>query len=193
MNPTCNIKRDEPIPAERQSFEARIELKAGGCIEWVGPLNATGYGLFTFKRKQRLAHRAAYALYKGVLHPDVCVLHQCDNRACVNPEHLFLGDRGDNARDMASKGRQWVQKNPEGRPICPTELKARGQQHGMSKLTDAQVHAIRIRADRGELGKQLASELGLSTSLISQIIRGQIWRHVGGPIRNQQPKDTYHD
>lgn len=177
----------------QDAFEQRTNKIATGCIEWIGPLHETGYGIFTYKRKQQLAHRAAYAIYKGSFAPDACVLHRCDNRPCVNPDHLFLGDRGDNARDMASKGRQWVQQTPAGRPICPTELKARGQQHGMSKLTDAEVLAIRRRASKGELGKHLAAEYGRSVSLISQVIRGQIWTHVGGPIRSPKIRGANHD
>lgn len=179
--------------AERQAFEQRTVAKPNGCIEWIGPLHDTSYGRFTFKSKQRLAHRAAWELFRGDLPANACVLHRCDNPPCVNPDHLFLGDRGDNARDMAAKGRQWVQKNPQGRPVCPDELRARGEAHGMSKLTQADVLAIRRRSSRGELGKHLALEFQCAKTLISAVINGLIWAHVGGPIKTPRTKRTFHD
>ena len=170
------------------AFNERTLVLSNGCIKWIGPRHDKGYGRFTFKRKQELAHRAAWEIFKGALPADACVLHRCDNPPCVNPEHLFLGDRGDNARDMSSKGRQWVQKNPKGRPVCPPEMKARGITHGMSKLIDQDVIAIRRRAAQGELGKTLAKEFCLSTSSISQILLGKIWIHVGGPFKPSRNK-----
>lgn len=168
---------------ERERFQGYMQPMPNGCIEFSGPRHPNGYGRFTYKAKQRLAHRAAWALLQGPLSAEACVLHRCDNPPCVNPDHLYLGDRGDNARDMAKKGRQWVQKNPAGRPICPIELKPRGEAHGCAKLDEASVLAIRRRASKGELGKHLAVEYSCSKSLVYQIILGTIWTHVGGPIK----------
>lgn len=178
-------------PVELEAFKKRTEAVPSGCIEWIGNIDGTGYGRFCFQGHIELAHRSAWRLLKGELPKTGCVLHRCDNRPCVNPEHLFLGDRGDNARDMASKGRQWIQQNPERRAdtlTCPIELRARGEGHGMAILNEAQVLAIRERSSGGELGKKLAIEFDCSTSLITAIVRGQIWKHVGGPIRSSQFK-----
>jgi hypothetical protein len=94
-------------------------LPANGCWLWLGKPNPAGYGRATTgTRRVELAHRAAWRLVHGDLSPDACVLHHCDNPMCVRAEldpktsHLFLGDRGDNARDMASKGRAHLQRNP---------------------------------------------------------------------------------
>lgn len=169
--------------SELTAFRQHMQPKPSGCIEWAGPRDDNGYGRFTFKRGQSLAHRTAWRLFRGNIPDGLCVLHRCDNPPCVNPEHLFLGDRGDNARDMAAKGRQHVQRNPGQQPVCPPERKARGSGHGNAQLTEAQVLAIRERNYRGELGKHLAAEYHCSTSLISAIVRGHFWRHVGGPIK----------
>lgn len=174
---------------ETEAFNVRTAQRQNGCVEWIGPRHPNGYGRFTYKRKQRLAHRAAYLLFTGPLKSDECVLHKCDNPSCVNPHHLFLGDRGDNARDMANKGRQWVQKNPAGRPICPIELRPRGSRHGMSKLQEADVLSIRRRAYLGELQKHLAVEFSVAKTLVNQIVNGHIWRHVGGPIKKTLVKE----
>lgn len=168
---------------EAEALTIRTRATFSGCIEWIGPRAERGYGRFTFRQKQELAHRAAWRLLRGPIPDGLCVLHRCDNPPCCNPDHLFLGDRGDNARDMAAKGRQHVQRNPSRRPVCPTELKARGSGHGNAKITEPQVLAIRERIYRGELGKHLATEYHCSPSLISAIVRGHFWRHVGGPIK----------
>lgn len=176
--------------AELQAFKARTKSAPNGCIEWVGPRHPDGYGRFTFKRQQRLAHRAAWQLFKGDLPADACVLHRCDHPPCVNPDHLFLGNRGDNARDMASKGRQWVQKNPAGRPVCPDELKPRGSRHGSAKLTEADILVIRNSYSQGALQTELAKRFGCADTLISQIVCGRIWRHVGGPLKVIKIKES---
>lgn len=59
------------------------------------------------------AHRFGWTLANGEIPPGMCVLHRCDNPPCVNPTHLFLGDRRDNAIDMIAKGRHWAQRKKE--------------------------------------------------------------------------------
>ncbi len=182
-----------PSPEKIAVFKEKMKPMPNGCIEWQGNIDSTGYGRFYFTRQITLAHRASWLIFRGEIPNGLCILHKCDNPPCVNPDHLFVGDRKDNARDMASKGRQWVQKNPIGRPVCPIELKPRGEKHGMSKMTDEIVRSIRIRAGKGETGKTLSIEYGCSRSLISQIIRGEIWGHVDGPIKNSNRKGNSND
>lgn len=177
-----------PRMSEIDTFKSHVVQMPNGCQEWqLAPIEF-GYGRFSFKRKTELAHRAAYRLLKGVAPGDLCVLHKCDNPRCVNPDHLFLGTRGDNARDMSAKGRQWVQKNPKAKQavlVCPPERLARGERHGNAKLTDALVLTIRNRSKAGDKGNQIARDIGVSCSLVYMVIAGQIWSHVGGPIRSK--------
>ena len=177
---------------EREEFEARTKPMESGCIEWIGNIQTDGYGRFCFKRKIELAHRVSWRIYKGEIPHGACLLHKCDNPPCVNPDHLFLGDRGDNARDMASKGRQWIQQHPERRLdtlVCPIHLKPRGEQHGLAKLKESQVIAIRERSSRGELNKHLAAEFCVAPTLIGGIINGYIWRHIGGPLKIKKSRN----
>jgi hypothetical protein len=76
-----------------------------GCLEWTAGKLSVGYGMFWVRTTNIEAHRIAWALSHGAIPEGLCVLHKCDNRACVNCDHLFLGTKGDNARDMCRKGR----------------------------------------------------------------------------------------
>jgi hypothetical protein len=77
-----------------------------GCCEWIGGKNSDGYGTFSpFSRKPVLAHRFSWELFNGPIPEGLCVLHTCDNQACVKPTHLFLGTKADNTLDMIAKGR----------------------------------------------------------------------------------------
>lgn len=87
----------------------------GPCVNWHGYLNPKGYGQVRVNGRTWLVHRYAWSLQHG--DPgDLCVLHACDNPACFNVEHLFLGTKGDNNKDMAAKGRA---HRPPMKSHCP--------------------------------------------------------------------------
>lgn len=157
-----------------------------GCWIWTGRPDGYGYGRATIgPRRVVLAHRAAYEIAHGPLPDDVCVLHHCDNPPCVRPDHLFRGDRGDNARDMAAKGRQHVQRHPEAQPVCPPELKARGERNGRARFTDEQVLDIRRRVAAGESRTAIARDYEAGLSVIGHIASGKSRKEVGGPLTHR--------
>jgi len=87
-------------------FWAKVAVRgADECWEWQGARDGRGYGLLAARPgSPQKAHRVAWRLAHGEISGERCVLHRCDNRLCVNVEHLFLGTRGDNARDAQAKG-----------------------------------------------------------------------------------------
>jgi hypothetical protein len=84
-------------------FESKV-LRTEGCWLWTAGIKHH-YGQFRVGIRQCLAHRVAWELYCGSIPEGMCVLHNCDNQLCVNPNHLFLGTQLDNIRDRNNKGR----------------------------------------------------------------------------------------
>lgn len=75
------------------------------CWPWKTSLDTSGYGQMRINRVMRKANRIAYELFVGPIPNGLCVLHSCDNPACVNPSHLWIGTQQDNGTDKARKGR----------------------------------------------------------------------------------------
>ncbi len=142
-----------------------------GCWLWSGKLNRTGYGLLHVATPGKrthwvLAHRAAYQAFNGVcLTSDVHVLHRCDTPACVNPEHMFLGDQLANMRDMDRKGRR--------RTACRV-----GVRNGRAKLTPDMVRRIREARGGGASLRALARRFGVGAATIYGVVHAQTWAHV---------------
>jgi hypothetical protein len=147
-----------------QRFNAKWRLdKRSGCWNWTASTAGKGYGQFRIPgtRKNIYAHRLSYEIHKGPIPEGILVLHSCDNPRCVNPDHLSLGDSGDNLKDMAAKGRHLF-----------------GELNAQAKLTGRKVHAIHDAAARGSTQKQIAERFGVGQMTICRILRGERWRHI---------------
>lgn len=88
--------------------------KSDDCWEWTGACFPNGYGHIVQGGKHLLTHRVSYELAFGAVPDGLCVLHRCDNRRCVRPDHLFLGTHQENMDDMRKKGRSRHQKLRQG-------------------------------------------------------------------------------
>lgn len=161
-----------PTPEER--FWAKVDRKGeNDCWIWTASKNKRGYGRFVWEGRGKGVHVIAWMLLRGNIEAGLCVLHNCptgDNPSCVNPNHLFLGTKQDNSRDMAAKGRAGSQVHPERLP--------RGREHPLSRLTEDQVRIIKARCSKGESQSEVARQYGVAAVTVHHIMRGRTWKHV---------------
>ena len=137
---------------------ANIKISQSSCWEWTAARFQAGYGALRHNGRTVYAHRLSYELHKGPIPAGLNVCHECDNRACVNPKHLFLGTDADNVADKVAKGRQ-----------------QRGETSPMSKLTTEDVLAIRAATSPQW---EIAKAFGISQQQVSSIKTRRRWRHV---------------
>ena len=96
---------------QHKSFWPRVSVgQPWECWEWEGPVNRSGYGLFSLDGDQAMAHRMAWWLGVGEVFIGGNICHHCDNPGCCNPAHLFMGTQKQNVLDMIDKGRGFWQK-----------------------------------------------------------------------------------
>lgn len=156
-------------PGEHLYTRFKID-KVTGCWNWKGMMFTSGYGQFkNMELNGRIpmnASRASWIIHHGRINdPKIFVCHRCDNRRCVNPDHLFLGTQADNMRDCVEKQRM----------NC-------GEERPQSKLTEADVRNIRKERQRGDPWRVLAARYGVATNCIISAATGKTWSHVDEPI-----------
>lgn len=151
--------RDRTDPEVR--FWSKVNKNGpNGCWLWMACRNR-GYGVMSVNKKATTTHRYSWELHNGPIPDGLHVCHHCDNPRCVNPDHLFLGTHQDNMQDMINKGRM-----------------SKGETKGSSKLTEPQVHVIRMYLDAGFPQKYFADGLGLCQQTISDIKLRRTWVHI---------------
>lgn len=137
--------------------------RTGSCWLWLGPKNNHGYGRTRYSGKKWNAHRVAWVFSVGLIPDGMHVLHHCDNPACVNPKHLWLGTHQDNIDDRERKGRN--------RPPL-------GERQSRHALTNADVIAIRKLHKDGRGLTLLANFYGVSRTTIWKVVTRRTWDHL---------------
>lgn len=162
------MSRDFTLPAR---FMAKVAIADDGCWNWTGGCCLRGYGNYWDSGKTIGAHRFAAAAVFGDL-GEAFVMHLCDNRKCVNPDHLALGSHLDNMADMIRKGRHVY-----------------GERHHATKMTSEKVIKARIMAAQGVPVAEVARRFGIAKCPMQQIISGRTWRHL--PVIPTMPAGTF--
>jgi hypothetical protein len=139
-----------------------------GCWEWTGFLNNQGYGAYDTQQHRTkprilLAHRFSWQVFFGEISKGKCVCHKCDNKKCVNPDHLFVGTQSENLLDMYRKGRRISHRLP-------------GEKNPNAKLTAENVTEIKLARSQRVPVKDVAKKFGVSCSTIFDITKGRSWK-----------------
>ncbi len=155
--------------------------KTSTCWIWTASKRAKGYGAYVWANDagnivQGRAHRFSYVLFYGPIPEGVCVLHTCDNPACVNPEHLWLGSNADNNKDMCLKGRH-VSGGTRLRERGLLGDYERGENHHGAILTEKIVRSAR-KDKRTMSYSQLAAKYKVTPGALHAAVTRRSWRHV---------------
>lgn len=139
----------------------RVEtIPESGCWIWMKGTSPDGYGKIKYKQKTIRAHRFSWMAHRGKIPKWKFVLHKCDIKLCVNPDHLFIGTNDDNMKDMVLKKRHRI-----------------GSQQVSSKLTENQVRDIKNHF-KNHSTRKIAKIYGVGQVTIMRIKSGTHWTHV---------------
>ena len=188
----------KPIPQLSESDYLRLWSKVDicgpdECWPWKGSLVVEGYGRFWLSGDNFQATRVIFLCVYGGDPLWLFVCHRCDNPACCNPDHFFLGTTGDNTRDAYAKGRiqpgqrAWRDSHPEETQARTDRLLQyvrdhgslfKGENNGFAKLTEEQVLEARRRVSAGESRASVSRSMGVKPGCIEHIISRRNWRHI---------------
>jgi hypothetical protein len=156
------------IPVEERFWRMVDKKGDEECWEWTGALDSFGYGIIKDEKPRggRLikAHRLSHRIHFGDIPVGLYVLHKCDNRKCVNPNHFFLGTYQDNSDDMYKKGRN---------------VNLRGSKIGTSRFTESEIVEIKTDYFVNKMStREISVKYSVNQTYVYQIIHGTVWGHV---------------
>lgn len=170
----ARVEKNGPFPDQSCGWYNHL----GQCWSWSGNVSVKGRPVMDILGESIYAHRVSWVIHFGVIPKNLFVLHDCDNKLCVNPEHLHLGTIRDNnhecdlrkRRTFASGDRHWTKIKPE--------TVRKGARHHKAKLNDEAVIQIRARLNDGEDRVSLAKEYGVTDGSIWFIQKNKTWRYL---------------
>lgn len=143
--------------------------KTEDCWNWTASSRGQGYGAFKINGKVIDAHRVSWTIHFGEIPNGLFVCHKCDNKKCVNPDHLFLGTQKDNMNDCLQKGRMII---PEG-----IKYKEKHKPVNRSLKNEVEISNIKLQIkNRSCTLKQLSENLNLPYQLIRDISCGRVYK-----------------
>lgn len=206
-------------PTKRPSLEDRfwckVEKSATGCWNWTGSAR-NGYGCINTPSGTEYAHRLSYIWHSGEIPDALVVRHRCDNRLCVRPDHLELGSKADNSRDMVERGRSprnpralnthclrghlldeantyWWNRARQCKACkaahCHAQRIITGAAARSNRLKGEARTALRAEAARRYLDGETLKEIGDSVGRTSQLIRALLVE-ADVPIRKKSYRRT---
>lgn len=165
-----NARKSE-AQVEKEFWERVAIRSANECWEWTGPKNL-GYGSVYSSAARRMMHAHRYVMrHHLAVTPSLYVCHRCDNRACVNPSHLFLGTQRDSILDMVQKGRNHHNYRT-------------GSAHAMARLSEAQVVEI-LSLPKPVKYAEIGRKFKVTRNQIYNIVTMKSWKHLSV---QQQPE-----
>ena len=160
------MRKSRTLEDRTGEFWSRVKV-VGDCWEWQGTICSNGYGsTHLFKHWTRWAHRVSYLLSKGDIPPGKEILHSCDNRRCINPEHLSVGTRKQNMLEASKRGKLTHWDRP------------RGELNASSVYTEALIREAYLRVKSGQPQERVISELGITKVTLKRVIKGKSWKHL---------------
>ncbi len=142
------MKREDIIARHTDKFSAE---PISGCWLWTAATDKHGYGMLWNGKRMDRAHRLFFAAANGVSVDGLYVLHDCDNPACVNTEHLHAGTQADNMKERTIRGRSG------------------------KRITQETADKIRVMLKIGAPQRTIANLFGVSQRLVWSISKGLIW------------------
>ena len=145
-----------------ERFWDRVDKRENGCWEWTGGVTKRGYGTIGLKNRKYKAHRLSYKIHFDEDISELQINHHCDNRICVNPDHIYAGSHQDNMDDATERNRF-----------------PKGSDHTNAKLNECQVKEIKMKYEPYVTSQNdLAEMYDVSSTTIQEIIEGKRWEHV---------------
>lgn len=152
-----------------ERFWSRVKKQDNGCWEWQGALR-NGYGAFKYKGKTQSAHRVIYKHLFSLEDASLYVCHTCDNRKCVNPDHLFSGTHSDNMKDAYQKGRI----------VLPNEEEVQfqnGHKPVNRRLSDDEARQIRDLCEDGLSHSKISELHHIPVHIVKDISAGRSYKN----------------